>query len=297
MKTYLDCFPCFVRQALEASRMAGADEALQHRVLLRTMEHLATMGGSETPPEIGYLIHRMVRQSTGVDDPYRDLKAVSTTQALALYPWMVAQVAAAHDPLACAVQLAIAGNIIDFAQTTAPRESAALRESVRKALARPLTIDDLGILRAALTTAHEVLYLADNAGETVFDRVLLATLADTTDHPLTLRYAVKGAPVLNDATREDALAAGIGEVAEIVSSGSDAAGTILETCSPAFRELFAAAPLIIAKGQANYETLSEDHAPLVFLLRAKCPVIARDVGAPVGSMICEARQILVGASA
>jgi len=295
MRTYLDCYPCFMRQALDAGRMAGASDDMQHHLLLRTMEHLASLEGTETPPEIGHVIHRMVRRLTGVDDPFREVKAVSTCQALALYPWIKDLVAEAKDSLACAVHLAIAGNIIDFAQTTAPRDQAALRDSVREALASPLTIDDLGILRAALTTTREVLVLADNAGETVFDRVLIEALHDDTTQPLTVRYAVKGAPVLNDATWDDALAAGIDAVAEIVTNGSDAAGTILEDCTAEFREIFERAPLVIAKGQANYETLSEASAPLVFLLRAKCPVIARDVGAPVGSLICEARRIFMGA--
>jgi uncharacterized protein with ATP-grasp and redox domains len=124
-----------------------------------------------------------------------------------------------------------------------------------------------------------VLYLADNAGETVFDRLLIETL----DVPVI--YAVKGGPILNDATQEDALAAGIGRAAEVISSGADAPGTILSRCSGEFRQLYDRSELIIAKGQANYETLSEEGARVFFLLQVKCPVIARDVGTPVGSIV------------
>jgi uncharacterized protein with ATP-grasp and redox domains len=124
-----------------------------------------------------------------------------------------------------------------------------------------------------------VLYLGDNAGETVFDRVLIEAL----DVPIV--YAAKGGPVLNDATVEDALAAGLDRGADVVSTGSDAPGTIVERCAGDFQQLYREAEMVIAKGQANYETLSEAGTRLFFLLQAKCPVIARDIGVPVGSII------------
>jgi uncharacterized protein with ATP-grasp and redox domains len=134
-------------------------------------------------------------------------------------------------------------------------------------------------MREKLAAAGHVLFLADNAGETVFDRVLVETL------PVPVLYAVKGGPILNDATMEDAIAAGLDQCATLSSTGSDAPGTIVALCSKGFRRQYSAAPLIIAKGQANYETLS-DAGPRVFcLLQVKCPVIGRDIGAPVGSII------------
>jgi hypothetical protein len=124
-----------------------------------------------------------------------------------------------------------------------------------------------------------VLYLGDNAGETVFDRVLIEAL-----EPPVL-YAVKGGPVLNDATLDDALAAGLETCATIIDNGSRAPGTVLDLCSAEFRGAFDAAPLVIAKGQANYETLSEAGPRVFCLLQAKCPVIAEDMRVPVGSTI------------
>jgi len=100
-------------------------------------------------------------------------------------------------------------------------------------------------------------------------------------------YAVKGGPVLNDATEKDAQDAGIGRVAKIVSNGSDAPGTVLSRCCQEFRRLYQEAQLIIAKGQANYETLSTEGSRVFFLLQIKCPVIAHDVGVPVGSIVIE----------
>jgi len=275
MKTYWDCYPCFLRQALDAARMAGADERQQRAVLGRVLDVLRQVEPSSTPPEIGDRVHRIVRQEVGDGDPYRAAKRSSTHQALALYPRLEPLLAEAGDSLEVGVRLSIAGNIIDLG----PDREYDLWGTVERVLVQPFAIDDGVALREALAGAGQVLYLADNAGETVFDRLLIEVLG------IPVVYAVKGGPILNDATREDALAAGVDQVAEVVSTGSDAPGTILDRCSEEFRRLYDGAKVVIAKGQANYETLSEEGPKVFFLLQAKCPVIARDVGVPVGSIV------------
>ena len=280
MKTYLDCYACFLRQALDAARLAGADEREQKAVLLRVLDLLKEIPLSSTPPEIGDQVHRLVRREVGDGDPYLPLKQASTEKALGLYPRMKELVAEADDPLDVAVRLSIAGNIMD----AGPNRDYILWETVERVLAQPFAVDDGAALRDALSKTDEVLYLGDNAGETVFDRVLIESL----DVPVT--YVVKGGPTLNDATREDAVAAGLDGAAEIVDTGLDAPGTILDQtrercCSREFRRLYDEAELAIAKGQANYETLSEEGPKVFFLLQAKCPIIARDAGVPVGSIV------------
>jgi len=317
MRTYLDCYPCFLRQALDAARMAGADERQQKRVLDCVLGLLRQTGLSGTPPEIGDQVHRIVRREVGNDDPYQAAKEAGTAEALALYSRLKALVAESDDPLEVAIRLSIAGNIIDFGPGSGYDD---LWGTVRRVLRQPFALcprspDASAALRAALSAVESptcwgkaggvlyladnagetvfdtvesptcwgkaggVLYLADNAGETVFDRVLIETLA------VPVTYAVKGGPILNDATREDALAAGIDQVAEVIGTGSDAPGTILARCSEAFRQRVQSASVVIAKGQANYETLSEEGPKVFFLLQTKCPVIARDVGVPVGSIV------------
>jgi uncharacterized protein with ATP-grasp and redox domains len=283
MKTYLDCFPCMLRQALEAARMAKADVEQQRAVLNRVMELLAVVPVDNTPAETGYHVHRIVREMTGVRDPYRLVKEEATGKALPLVPRLREIVAQADDPLEQAVRIAIAGNIIDFAPDKVMNPSKELQFTLEATLERvlhqPFAINDLEALRRALSQAQRVLYLADNAGETVFDRVLIEIL----EQPVI--YAVKGGPTLNDATQEDAVAAGLEEMTEIVSTGSDAPGTVLESCSPAFRQLYDQAELIIAKGQANHEALGEGDRRLFFLLQVKCSVLGREIGTEPGSII------------
>ena len=280
MNTYLDCYSCFLRQALEAARMAKADESQQKVVLDRVLDLLKRIEPSSSPPEIGDRVHRIVRQVVGNGDPYQAIKQASTRQALGFYSRMKALVAEADDPLGTAVRLSIAGNIID----AGPNREYDLWTTVERVLAQPFAVDDGDAFREALSRADRVLYLADNAGETVFDRVLIESF----DVPVT--YVVKGGATLNDATWEDAMAVGIDQVAEIVDTGLDAPGVILHrtggrTCSDEFRRIYDEAELIIAKGQANYETLSEEGSRVFFLLQVKCPIIARDVGVPVGSIV------------
>jgi uncharacterized protein with ATP-grasp and redox domains len=275
MHTYLDCYPCFVRQALEAARQLGADEQKQKIVLEKVLEALKGIDLSFTPPQIGDKIHRLVRQELGYSDPYRAFKEAATREALALLPQLRKIVEEAEDPLETGVRLSIAGNIIDAGRHTTYE----LWPTVQQVLSQPFAVADLEPLRRSLARAPAMLFLADNAGETVFDRLLIERFE------VPVVYAVKDGPILNDATVEDALMAEVDRVAELLSTGSNAPGTILERCSERFKQVFAEAPLVIAKGQANYETLSEQGSKMFFLLQAKCPVIARDVGVPLGGLV------------
>ena len=275
MKTYLECYPCFLRQALDAAEFAHASDAEKTSVVQATLALLQTLDPQATPPEIGDEIHRLVRATIRHEDPYGELKQAATEAALQLLPWMRSHIAHAPDPFERAVRIAIAGNIIDFG----PSNQYDLEGSLAEVAQAPLAIDNLDTLRAALNKASSLLFIGDNAGETVFDRALVEIL------DLPVMYAVKGGPVLNDATLDDARMAGLDACATLVSTGSDAPGTILSRTSADFRRQYETASVIIAKGQANYETLSPGDARVFFLLKAKCPVIARDLGVATGDLI------------
>jgi hypothetical protein len=276
MRTYFDCYPCFLRQALSAARRVGASDHQQYIVLQRVLTLLKGVQPGQTPPEIGYCVHQIVRETVDSQDPYREAKGRSTKEALRLYPKLKQMVSKSDDPLDLALRISIAGNMIDYG----PREHIDdLAAEIHLAIDQPIYLDHWDILRARLNEVDHLLFLADNAGETVFDRILIETLS------LPVIYAVKGGPILNDATAEDAIAAGLHEIATLINTGSDAPGTILSFCSSEFNTIFQEAPIIIAKGQANYETLSEVGENVFCLLQVKCPIIARDIGAPVGNLI------------
>jgi uncharacterized protein with ATP-grasp and redox domains len=261
---------------MEAARRAGRNEAETEALLRKIMKRLSRMDFGEPPPAVARDIHRLIRSATGVDDPYGPEKARFNAMALELLPSFEKTIASSPDPFAAALRLAVAGNVIDLGATGDLTEREAF-DAVARAMEEPLK-GDLEGFRASAHSAKKILYLADNAGEIVFDAPLLRTLPRGR-----VTVAVRGRPVINDAVIEDALAAGIADIVPIIDNGSDAPGTILRDCGASFRKSFRSADLIIAKGQGNYETLCDEDAPLWFLFKVKCATVAGHCGMEIGA--------------
>jgi len=278
MKTYLDCIPCFVRQALSAARMASEDPTVHERILREVLRWAGEMNMDQPAPVMGQRIHRLLRKIVGMEDPYRDVKDRQNRMALALLPELKTKIEAAMDPLIMALRLAIAGNVIDMGVNGNVTEFD-VRESVNQALTEPFVGEQKGF-RNAIAEAQRILYLADNAGEIAFDRLLIEQIA-----PARVTVAVRGGPVINDATMADARVVGLHEIVEIIDNGSDAPGTLLDDCSREFKRRFTEADLILAKGQGNFETLCDEPHNLFFLFKAKCSVIAAHAGVPIGTHV------------
>lgn len=279
MRTYLDCFPCFVRQALDAARFATDDEQIHARVVQEVLRLAAQMDTHQPPPVIGQHVHRLIRKITEQKDPYDEQKRRSNELALRLYAELEQDVEEAADPFEAAVRLAIAGNILDFGVNSS-LDYAQAEQVINAALDTDFDGQELSAFADCVAQARDILYLGDNAGEVVFDRVLIERLPYDK-----VTFVVKESPVINDATMADAQTAGLTDWVKVITNGSDGPGTILQTCSPEFRRRFARADLIIAKGQGNYESLSEVDKSIFFILKAKCPVIARDLDCVIGEMI------------
>ena len=260
------------------------DTAIHERVLRSALREVSETDLSISSPELAARVHRQIRDLTGNPDPYLEAKRRSNRIALELYPELLVRLDGA-DPLEKADRLAIAGNVIDLA-VNPEMAGSELADCVQATLEHPFQRACLRQFRTAIETATRILFLADNAGEIVFDRLLLEQL------PLDrVTYVVKGSPVLNDATMEDAVTAGIPSMVEVTDNGSDIPGTVVKECSPEFRRRLEAADLVIAKGQANYETLDHPGCPVFYLLMAKCPVIARDLRVVVGTLVLEGRNL------
>ncbi|OGR41262.1 MAG: hypothetical protein A2X35_07670 [Elusimicrobia bacterium GWA2_61_42] len=278
MRTTLDCIPCLFRQALDSARMFSADPAVHESILRDVLDWSRDMDMSQPAPVMGRRIYRRLRELTGVKDPYRAAKAGQNRLALRLLPELRAAVKKAADPLELAVKLAIAGNIIDMG-AAGDVSLAGVRRAIRHALTEPIDGNPAAFSRA-VKRAGSILYLADNAGEIVLDRLLIEQLG-----PGRVTVAVRGAPVLNDALLSDARAAGLHRLVRVIDNGSDVAGTVLAETSAGFNRLFLGAGLVIAKGQGNYETLSDTPRPVWFLFKAKCPMIAARAGAGLGAQV------------
>jgi len=278
LNAHLDCFPCFLRQALEASRMATQDEGLQRTVLQRVSSVLAGLPRGLTPVDMGMEVHRTVQAISGSKDPYRLVKKRSNDEALSLYPRLRKAVDTSPDPLLTAAKLSAVGNTIDFGAN--PEFD--LERSVQEGLTGKFETFDISGFQERLETVSKVLYIGDNAGEIVFDKILVEEIVRL---GVGVTFAVRGAPIINDATEEDARYVGMHHLAEVVSSGVIAPGTVLSRCNQEFTELFHRSELILAKGQGNYEGLSQEKAPIFFLLKIKCPVVSHDMGLEVGDLV------------
>jgi len=275
MKTYLDCIPCFMEQALRVGRLSTEDEAKIKEVLNHFGDMVKELPLESSPPEIAMHVYDRIKQVTGNPDPFKHNKIDHIEKAQKLYPHMKEILAESDNRLLDAVKLAIAGNIIDLGAS----KTFNIEEDILKSLHMDLTINDFAAFKKHIDKSDNILYLGDNAGEAVFDKILIEEI----DKPVT--FAVREKPVINDITKEEAKLIGIDEVAEVVSSGTSAPGTVLETCTPEFQKIFNDADMIISKGQGNYESLSEIHHPIFFLLKAKCRVIAEDIGVEEGAHI------------
>jgi uncharacterized protein with ATP-grasp and redox domains len=281
MRTYLDCFPCFLNQALRAGRVATNDKKKIKRILDEVGIMLENIALESTPPEIGRLIYHKISEITENPDPYREIKKASTQEALSLYPFLKSRVEKSNDRLLAAIRVAVAGNVIDFGVN----RTFDLKNEIEDVFAKDFAVFDYAGFKERLYEAPEILYIGDNAGECIFDRILIEEM----QKPVT--YAVRGAPVINDATYEDAVQAGIDKVAVILSSGADGPGAVLETCSSEFKKIYKNAALIISKGQGNYEALSNEKRPIFFLLKAKCSVVARDIGVDEGDIVLKGPRL------
>ncbi|MFO7828243.1 MAG: ARMT1-like domain-containing protein [Bacteroidales bacterium] len=268
MKTYLECIPCFMQQAYRTAKIATTDEEKIKQVLDSAGEMIKTISMEDTPPETGNHIYQKIREITNNNDPYQHVKKANIDEALKLYPELKKRIKKSKDPLLTAIRIAIAGNVIDLGVN----KSFNIIDDLQKILKQDFAVFDYEAFKKHLKRANSVLYVGDNAGESVFDRLLIETMGK----PAT--FVVREVPVINDCVIEDAVASGLDKVSEIISSGCKAPATILRLCNSSFIEKFNQADIVISKGQGNYEGLSEVSRPVFFLLKAKCHVIARDLG-------------------
>lgn len=282
MNTALDCIPCFVRQAAEAVRLSVADESRRADIMRSVLSELVGTDWNVSPTVASQRLHRSIRKATGDPDPYRAYKERMNRLALELLPCLQREARLEEQPKTALVRIALAANLIDAGPQTGLSEMA-IRTALCRACRGECLMDSAGdLFRAAERTRH-ILFLADNAGEIVLDRVLIEVLPVAR-----MVVGVRGSPVIDDATVTDAETAGLPNLVSVMPNGSDAPGTLIEDCSGDFRRTFEGSDLIIAKGQGNYASLKATSKHVFFLMQVTCPHVAADSGVPLGSLaICE----------
>ena len=282
MKVYYECAPCFLRQAKEALDLATDDENLKMEII----EELVGIIYNEfrqdaVSNEIGTKIHRTIKDKTKNKDPYLLEKKKGNEIAMKFLP-KIKQIVEEKNDLEIYVKAAIVGNIIDFGALGVNFDT---EKGIIENMKKDIALNHVNELEKELKCAKNVLYLADNNGEIVFDKLLIEKLKE---YDVEVTVALKEKPILNDACIEDALQIGLDEVANLVSTGTDSIGIIYGDISDEFKEIFNRSDLVISKGLGNYEGVTEmelGNKPVFCLLNVKCNPIAKDIGVNMGDNV------------
>ena len=272
-----ECYDCHIRTVSTLIDKFQPDLSTAEGFEREIRELLDRNPDAETP-YLATLLHRRAKEVMKVENLYEEEKHQATDLLLSRYGYWKEMVESREDSFRTAAMLAVTGNIIDYGAHSTPKDiDAVIHELLGHSLAR----DDTEELKRSVGNARSILYLGDNAGEVVFDRLFIETMG----HPGVI-YVVRGAPVINDVTMEDADRAGMHRACRVIDNGYDAPSTLLPYCSEEVKDAFHEADLVISKGQGNFEGLMHEKRPnLFFLLMAKCDPMANLLGVQKGDLV------------
>jgi uncharacterized protein with ATP-grasp and redox domains len=279
MKTYYECIPCILQSIIRLFNNGIIQKNKQEIILKIILKHLSNISLNKTPPKIAQEIHKIIRKEINNKDPYKKIKHKYNKLCLDKYNILKDKIKKSDNPLYESLKLAVIGNIIDFG----PNHTFNLTKQINKFKDINFAIDDSKKLFKDIKSTKTILYLGDNAGEIIFDRLFLENINHNN-----VFFAVRGKPVLNDVTREDADFAEINKIAKIIDTGTDIPGIDIKESSDEFKRCFNNADLIISKGQGNYESLSDiKNKNIYFLLMAKCDLVANHLKVKKGEIVIE----------
>lgn len=273
MKMEIQCAACFIKQAVKAARLSTDDFSLQLKAVKKAAEHISSMDPGRTPPEIATGIFKLIQSETGCPDAFAALKAKSNNRVKEILPSLKRASASAPCPFAARVKISLCGNMIDYGIL----DEINIEKLVEKEIKLNFLEKEINEIKRRVKRAQELVFVADNAGEIAFDAVLMEEFVKV--NPLiNIVIFLKRSPVINDATLEDARFFGIEKKFHIEETPSTV-GLEEGGLSPRQQALMDNADVIIAKGQANYEILTEKkNSKIIYMLRAKCEVVARSLG-------------------
>ena len=278
MQAFLECYSCVIRQTIEILQRTVKSEKKRQKILRAVIRRIAEVDISKVdPPLLTKYAHEVIHKLSGIKDLYKEPKKQNNKEAMELYPYLKGLVKKAHDPLLMAIRLAAAGNIIDYGALAEFN----VKKTVQEVIEQRFAVLDYDKLKQDLSHGGLLLYIGDNAGEIVFDRVFIEELVKR----VSVVFVVKSKPVLNDVLMADAKMVSMDKVVKVIESGSDFAGTDPRFATKEFKKLYNKADVIIAKGQGNFETLDQEKKNIYFLLKMKCPVLAEVSGFRKGDIV------------
>jgi uncharacterized protein with ATP-grasp and redox domains len=283
MKIQENCLPCIVNQAIKVATMVGLED--KEQLLRKTFTYLSQVDfkTSSTSEVIGE-IFVLLKKEIGNEDPYKETRVQYNKMFLEQIPDLEREINGVENPFIEAIKYAIIGNMIDFN----PIHNLLLSDietSFTRLKEEQLEINHSNLLIQEIGNAATILYLGDNCGEICLDKILIKKIKEL-NPSCQVFFGTRGEAVVNDSVEEDAYFVGIDDHATIISNGDSSMGTVLYRTSKRFQEIYKNADIVIAKGQANYECLSNENKNIYFLLMTKCSMIAMNIGVPEMKMIC-----------
>ncbi|MDR2698509.1 MAG: ARMT1-like domain-containing protein [Candidatus Methanoplasma sp.] len=289
MNTHPDCVPCLMKRVFFQSKLPNNGRERQAvEAALRTYAEIISFETNSA--KAATLVHRSAYAAMGVKDPYLELKIRADEVAGEYFGHLSDAVRCSSDPFAAAVKASVIGNIMDFGAGIAIDDPDEFREMFSELLAQDIESDDTEALRNIIEKARSVIYIFDNCGEAQFDKLLIRAIRGMGKR---LVGVVRGEPILNDVSVDDALRIGLDkEVDRLLTTGGFAIGVDMDMIGPELKEEFRKADVVIAKGMANYESLSEEDIglPIAYIMRAKCGPVADSVGVRPGSNVVKLIQ-------
>ncbi len=282
MNISIECVPCIINNFVQLLNNSVMHEELKEPVLRRFLKYISEENYQQSPPALGRKIHQMIRQELNNPDPYKKIKKKYNRMLLDLYPKFKKMVQESDDAFVTALRLAVAGNVIDFGS----QHQFEIMETIDRMQRADFFIDDSSKLRKDLKKAKMLMYIGDNCGEIVLDKLFLESISVSVKY-----FVVRGGPVINDITMDDAIFMEINKDAKVITTGDNAPGAVWETTSEEFKYFFNAADVIISKGQGNLEGLIDVPGNTYFLFVSKCDLIARRIGANKGDFIIKKNSI------
>ncbi len=279
LKALSECFSCVLAQVQRSLDEWEGSEEEKFDVMREASKSLKKTRFGMKPTELSKIVNDISKSLTKTNDLYKDRKKKLNESALAIVDDMVNFAESSHEPLKTLALATILGNHLDLGVKEVEIDS----EFIKLVGNSKLVIDDFRTLKDKLENAKSLLYILDNTGEIVFDKAFIYEMKRK--YPIEIKVAVRSAPIINDATKEDAIEVGF-KKENIINSGTTMAGMSIEFATDEFMSMWKKADVIISKGQGNFEGLDEVHDErLFFFLEAKCPVISKVLGVKVGDAV------------
>ncbi|WP_456479761.1 damage-control phosphatase ARMT1 family protein [Nautilia sp.] len=274
-----ECYLCIYKQTLNITKKLGLDEHSAAEILRGVGGILSKYGLNVTPPEIAAEVYEFISFETGVRDPFAEEKKESVKEALKFKKFLEQKLSSCEERVYNACKIAVAGNVIDLGVN----HTYDLQKEIDSIFEIEFFRNDYGLFKEKLKKVKNIVYLADNAGENVFDEILIRELRRFTSE---IYYFTRGKPIINDVTVDDLKGLEINSLAEIVDSGVKTPGFHLKFANEKAKKLFFDADMVISKGMGNFECLfGECGRDVFYLFKVKCEVVAREIKAKIGEYV------------